>query len=64
MVPQEAESRALKPAAEPTERNLPEQSTPGESWAQRMAPMEHQVSLRLRANQLVADSSADALEAA
>jgi hypothetical protein len=63
MVPQEAESRALKPA-EPTERNLPEQSTPGESWAQRMAPMEHQVSLRLRANQLVADSSADALEAA
>lgn len=64
MVPQEAESRASQPVAERTERNSPEESTPGESRAQLMAPMERQVSLRLRANQLVADSSADALEAA
>jgi hypothetical protein len=50
MVPQEAESRASQPVAE--------RNSPAESRAQRMAP------LRLRANQLVADSSADALEAA
>jgi len=32
MAPQKAEWRVLKPMAEPTERNSPE-----ESWAQRMA---------------------------